>query len=99
LRGLYSKVRAPMARKSKAEEAGVAQQSPLKRARWALQAGNVRLARQLAAQAAAGGPEAERDEARKLAKSLEPDPQPLLVVGAVLILIIVAAWLAILRQH
>jgi len=88
-----------MARKSKAEEAGVSQQSPLKRARWALKAGNSRQARQLAAEAAASGPEAERDEARKLAQQLEPDLQPLLVVGAVLILIIIAAWLAILRHN
>jgi hypothetical protein len=98
LRGLYSKVRAPMARKSKADEAGVSQQSPLRRARAALAAGNARRARQLAAEAAASGPEPERAEARKLAQQLEPDLQPLLVVGAVLILIIVAAWLAILRH-
>jgi hypothetical protein len=88
-----------MARKSKADEAGVSGQSPLRRARAALVAGNARQARQLAAEAASTGPAAEREEGRKLAQQLEPDPQPLLVVGAVLILIIVAAWLAILRHH
>jgi hypothetical protein len=85
-----------MARKT---ETPVAPKTPLGQARAALQVGNVRLARKLAAEAAATGPEGERDEARQLAQSLSPDPQPLIVVAAVLILIIIAAWLAILRKH
>ncbi|HEY2027936.1 MAG TPA: hypothetical protein VGH20_01895 [Myxococcales bacterium] len=85
-----------MARKT---ETPVAPKTPLGQARAALQAGNVRLAHKLAAEAAATGPAAEREEARQLVRSLSPDPQPLLVVAAVLILIIIAAWLAILRHH
>jgi hypothetical protein len=88
-----------MARKSKALEASVSRGTPLSRARAALQAGNARLARQLAEEAAASGPETEREEARVLASQLQPDSVPLLVIGAVLLLIIIAAWLAILRQH
>jgi hypothetical protein len=88
-----------MARKSKVLEAGAAQRSPLERARAALVAGNARAARQLADEAAANGPEAEREEARALAGQLAPDFTPLLVISGVLILIIVAAWLAILRHH
>jgi hypothetical protein len=85
-----------MARKT---ETPVAPKTPLGQARAALQAGNVKLAHKLAAEAAATGPEAEREEARQLVRSLSPDPQPLIVVAAVLILIIIAAWLAILRKH
>ena len=87
-----------MARKSKVLEASVSHGSPLKRARAALLAGNARLARQLAEEAATSGPEADRDEARALASQLQPDLQPILVIGAVLVLIIIAAWLAILRR-
>jgi hypothetical protein len=85
-----------MARKT---ETPVAPKTPLGQARAALRLGNVRLAHKLASEAAANGPEAEREEARQLLRSLAPDPQPLLVVAAVLILIIIAAWLAILRHH
>lgn len=85
-----------MARKT---ETPVAPKTPLGQARAALQAGNTRLAHKLASEAAATGPEGEREEAQKLERSLAPDPQPLMVVAAVLILIIVAAWLAILRKH
>jgi hypothetical protein len=88
-----------MARKSKVLEAGAAQRTPLERARAALVAGNAKAARQLANEAATSGPEAERDEARALAGQLAPDLQPLLVISGVLVLIIIAAWLAILRQH
>jgi hypothetical protein len=88
-----------MARKSKALDGSVSHGTPLSRARAALQAGNARLAKRLADEAAAAGPESERDEARQLAGQLQPDLQPLLVIGAVLILIIVAAWMAILRHN
>jgi hypothetical protein len=88
-----------MARKSKALEASVSHGTPLSRARAALQAGNARLARQLADEAATSGPESEREESRKLAAQLQPDSVPLLVIGAVLVLIVMAAWLAILRHN
>ena len=87
-----------MARKSKAPEVSVSHGTPLSRARAALQAGNARLARQLADEAATSGPESEREEGRELSAQLRPDSVPLLVIGAVLILIIIAAWLAILRH-
>jgi FimV-like protein len=86
-----------MARKSKAEEPSAL--TPFAKARMALESGDARRARKLASEAAASGPENERDEARKLLTRLEPDPQPLLVAAAVLILIIIAAWLAILRTR
>ena len=83
-----------MARKS---ESG-APRTPLQRAQAALQAGNVRLARQLAEDAAANGPPADREEARRFSRRLDRDLQPILAAAAVLILIILAAWLAILRH-
>ena len=93
-----------MARKSK--QAAPAQQreppapaSPLARARQALEAGNVRRARKLLSEAAASGPEAERGEAQALLARIEPDRMALLTAAAVLMVIIVAAWLAILRAH
>jgi hypothetical protein len=88
-----------MARKTRPEEIVTPRRTLLQEATAALGAGNVRLARQRAAQAAESGPEAEREEARRLLHRLEPDRTALLVVAAVLLLIIIAAWLAILRQH
>jgi FimV-like protein len=73
--------------------------TPLVRARMALESGDARRARKLAAEALKDGPEAEKDEAGKLLQRLEPDPQPLLVAGGVLVLIAIACWLAILRHH
>jgi hypothetical protein len=90
-----------MARKDK-PAAGVSPPQPqtaLGKARWALEAGDVRRARQLAAEAARSGPETERPEAEALLRKLGPDPRALLTVGAVLVLIAIAAWLAILRGH
>jgi hypothetical protein len=87
-----------MARKSKGDVAEAPKRTPLGQARAAYEAGNVRLARKLA-EAAAAGPEAERDEARRFLEATAPDRQALLTVAAVLVLIIVAAWLAILRHH
>jgi hypothetical protein len=72
--------------------------SPLARARQALEAGNVRRARQLLSEAVASGPEAERREAQALMARAEPDRVALLTAAAILIVIIVAAWLA-LRSH
>jgi len=89
-----------MARKDKpAEGASPPQpQTALGKARWALEAGDVRRARQLAAEAARSGPEAERPEAEALLRKLGPDPRALLTVAIVLVLIAIAAWLAILRR-
>ena len=74
-------------------------QSPLAKARWALEAGDIRRARALAAEAARSGPEAERAEAEALHKRLGPDPRAILTAAAVLALIVIAAWLAILRRR
>jgi hypothetical protein len=74
-------------------------QTPLGKARWALEAGDVRRARELAAAAARSGPEAERAAAEALLRKLGPDPRALLTAAAVLLLIVIAAWLAILRTR
>jgi hypothetical protein len=87
-----------MARKSKAEEIVPPRRTLLQEAQAALGSGNVRLARQRAAQAAESGPEAERAEARRLLDRLAPDRMALIAVAVVLVLIIIAAWLAILRR-
>jgi hypothetical protein len=91
-----------MARKDKQAAVGVSgtqPQTPLGKARWALEAGDVRRARQLAAEAAQSGSESERAEAKALLARLGPDMRALLVAAAVLVLIIVAAWAAILRAR
>jgi hypothetical protein len=74
-------------------------QTPLAKARWALEAGDVRRARTLAAEAVRSGPESEREEAEALLRKLGPDPRALLVAAVVLVMIAVAAWLAILRPR
>ncbi|HMC32793.1 MAG TPA: hypothetical protein VKH65_00240 [Myxococcales bacterium] len=89
---------------TKARQAGAAAsptqpQTPLGKARWALEAGDVRRARQLAAEAARSGPDAERSAAQALLRKLGPDPRALLAAAAVLLLILIAAWLAILRTR
>lgn len=63
-----------------------------------MEAGDVRRARALAAQAVRSGTEGERAEAERLLERLGPDPRALLVAAFVLALIAVAAWLAILRR-
>lgn len=78
---------------------GTTPATPLAKARWALEVGDVRRARQLAAEAASSGPEAERAEAKALLDHLGPDPRALLTVAIVLILIAFAAWAAILRTR
>jgi hypothetical protein len=72
-------------------------QTPLAKARWALEAGDLRRARRLASDAARSGPEAERPDAEALLRKLGPDPRALLVAAIVLAMIVIAAWLAILR--
>lgn len=74
-------------------------QTPLAKARWALEAGDIRRSRSLAAEAARSGPEAERAEAEALLKRLGPDPRAILTAAVVLVLIVIAAWAAILRQR
>jgi hypothetical protein len=74
-------------------------QTPLGKARWALEAGDVRRARALASEAARSGPESERAEAQALLRKLGPDTRAILTAAAVLLLILIAAWLAILRAH
>ncbi|MFN2547057.1 MAG: hypothetical protein ABR567_06485 [Myxococcales bacterium] len=71
--------------------------TPLGRARWLLEVGDVRRARQAAAAAADSGPEPERAEARALLDRLRPDRNSILTVAVVLLLILFAAWAAILR--
>ena len=73
--------------------------SALAKARQVLDEGNVRRAREYAQEAASTGPEAERGEARALLDRLAPDRTVLLVIGGVLLLIVLAAWAAILRTH
>ena len=73
--------------------------SPLGKARWSMEAGDVRLARKLAREAADSGPEGERDEARRLLARLGPDPRAMLTAAIVLALIAIAAWAAILRHR
>ena len=74
-------------------------QTPLAKARWALEAGDVRRARQLAAEAARSGPEFERAEAEALLRRLGPDMRAFATAAVVLLLIVIAAWLAILRTR
>jgi hypothetical protein len=92
-----------MARKGKQEtrrEApSGAQATPLAKARWMLEVGDVRRARRFAEEAATSGPEGERAEARALLERLRPDRGALLVATAVLLLIVIAAWTAILRAR
>jgi hypothetical protein len=73
--------------------------TPLGKARWALEAGDVRRARQLAAEAARSGPESERAEARALLEKLGPDLAALITAAVVLELIVFAAWAAILKAR
>jgi len=74
-------------------------QTPLAKARWALEAGDVRRAHQLAAEAARAGPESERAEAEALLRRLGPDTRVIAVAAVVLLMILIAAWVAILRPR
>ena len=71
----------------------------LGRARWMLALGDVRRARAFAEEAAAGGSEAEQAEARALLERLAPDRGIMLSAAAVLALIMLAAWVAIVHVH
>jgi hypothetical protein len=62
-----------------------------------LAAGDVRRARELAEEALRTGSERERVEARALLEQIKPDRAALLTVAIVLAMIVIAAWLAILR--
>ena len=88
-----------MARKNETRREAPARAPPtsLGKARWLLEVGDVRRARAFAEQAAASGSEAEKAEARALLDRLAPDRGILLAAAAVLALIMVAAWVAILH--
>lgn len=64
-----------------------------------LAAGDVRRARELAEEALRTGPEPERADARALLEQIKPDRTALLTAAIVLGMIVLAAWLAILRPH
>ncbi len=96
-----------MAKKSKAGRQEAAERkpepavpaTPLAKARWAMEAGDVRRVRALAEEAARSGPEAERAEAKRLLARLGPDPVAILVASLVLLFIAIAAWTALLHAH
>src|SRR6185312_1436432 len=90
--------RSRMAKKAKAKDVS-GPVSPLDKARWSLEAGDVRRARSLAEEAARSGPEGDRAEAERLLARLRPDPVALLIVAGVLVLIVIAAWAALLRTR
>ena len=87
-----------MAKKGKARDVSEPV-SALDKARWSLEAGDVRRARVLAEEAARSGSEADRAEAERLLLRLRPDPVALLIVAGVLVLIAIAAWAALLRSR
>jgi hypothetical protein len=91
---MAKKARPPAAAASPAQP-----QTPLAKARWSLEAGDIRRARALATEAARSGPEDERADAADLAKRLGPDPRAILTAAVVLVLIVIAAWAAILRTR
>jgi len=96
-----------MAKKSKSARQQAAERkadptapsTPLQKAQWALESGDVARARALALEAARSGPEAERPEAARMLERLKPDPRALLTVAMVLLMIVVAAWAALLRAR
>jgi FimV-like protein len=86
-----------MARKKTEARREEAPLTALARARAALARGNVRQARQLLREVVASGPEGEREEARTLLERTNPDSRALLTAAGVLLIILIATWLAILR--
>jgi hypothetical protein len=72
---------------------------PLARARLSLARGNTRLARKLAGEIAASGPEAERQEAASILERTRPDPKALLAALAVIAVIVLAMIFGIFRGH
>jgi FimV-like protein len=72
--------------------------SGLARARETLERGNVRRAREILAEVAASGPESEREQARQLLERTGPDRVALLTIAGVFLVILIAAWVAILRH-
>lgn len=87
------------AKKGKPAEAKAEPATPLARAKWSMEVGDVRRARELAREAARTGAEADRAEAERMLARLRPDPVALLTVAAVLVLIVLALWAAILRAR
>jgi len=91
-----------MAKKGKlpgAAASPVQPQTPLAKARWALEAGDVRRARELVAEAARAGLESERAEAEALLRRLGPDMRAIAVAAVVLLLIVIAALGGIFGKH
>lgn len=90
-----------MARKKETEtrRAATAPTTSLGKARWMLELGDIRRARSFAGEAAGSGSEADKAEARALLDRLGPDRDAMLAAGAVLALIMVATWVAILHAH
>jgi len=91
-----------MAKKGKlpgAAASPVQPQTPLAKARWALEAGDVRRARELAAEAARAGPESERAEPRRCCAGWGPTLRAIAVAAVVLLLIVIAALGGIFGKH
>ena len=64
-----------------------------------LESGDVRRARRYAEEAAATGSEADKAEARALLDRIRPDRTAMFTVAVVLLMILFAAWMAILRAR
>ena len=91
---------ARMARKNR-QQAGAppAPTSAMEKARFMMEAGDVRRARQYALEALSSGSEGDKEQARALLERIRPDRTAMLTVGVVLLMIVIAAWLAILRTR
>ena len=71
---------------------------PLAEAEAAFARGDARSGRELLRTLIESGPEQDREVARALLERRGPDPQALLVIAVVAILILLALWLAIFRR-
>jgi hypothetical protein len=90
---------ARMAKKNRQTNEPAAPMGPLGKARFMLEAGDVRRARHYAEEAASSGTDAEKADARVFLEHIQPDRAALLTVAIVLLMIMFAAWTAILRPH
>ena len=73
--------------------------SPLARAQIAMQSGDFRTARSLAAEVAAQGDDKEREQAHRILASISPDRAALIAAACVLVVIALAAILALFRAR
>jgi hypothetical protein len=71
---------------------------PLAEAEAAFSRGDVRAGRELLRKLIETGPAQDRELARALLARRGPDPQALLVIAVVAVLILLALWLAIFRR-